>query len=254
MQVEDIKSLESQAEELIRNIALIKKELSKKVTVREQFEKETTKIVSSLANVTDEITNLKHHFENLSKDEMIKLFTKIDHVNNQLTLVIPEYEEKVDESLSSFASLYAKLEENNNHIGAELSKSNEGITSLTNSIENYNRAVVENVEKIRVEFSNSNAELVSLSNGLENYNDVVAEYFGKVSAEISTEIQNLKKKIEEQENQTTTRMNRIIEQVNENEKRQKKLLEQVDSILAWLETNGEILVMNSRSGLFGRKK
>ena len=254
MQVEDIKSLETQAEELIKNIALIKKELSKKVTVREQFEKETAKIVTSLTNVTDEMTNLKHHFGNLSKSEMIKLFKKIDDANNQLTLVIPEFEKKVDESLSGFAELYAKIEENNNHIGAEFLKGNTEITSLTNSMEKYDQTVAQYFNKISLEFANINTEIASLTNDLEKYNRAVAEYFGKISAEFSTAIQNVEKKIVEQENEATTKMNRIIDQLNENEKRQNKLLERVDSIFAWLETNGEILVTNSRSGLFGRKK
>jgi hypothetical protein len=254
MQVKDIKSLETQAEELIKNIALIKKELSKKVTVREQFENETAKIVTSLANVTDEMTNLKHHFGNLSKSEIIKLFKKIDDTNHQLTLLIPEFDQKVDESLSDFAELYAKIEENNNHFGAEFLKGITEITSLKKSMEKYDQTVAQYFNKISLEYTNINTEIASLTSDLEKYNRAVAEYFGKISAEFSTAIQNVEKKIVEQENEATTKMNRIIDQLNESEKRQNKLLERVDSIFAWLETNGEILVTNSRSGLFGRKK
>lgn len=254
MQVKDIKSLETQAEELIKNIALIKKELSKKVTVREQFEKETAKIVTSLANVTEEITNLKHHFGNLSKSEMIKLFKKIDDTNHQLTLVIPEFNQKVDESLSDLAELYAKIEENNNHFGAEFLKGITEITSLTNSMEKYDQTVAQFFNKISLEYKNINTEIASLTNVLEMNDRAVAECFEKMSAEFSTAILNVEKKLIEKENEATTKMNRIIDQLNENEKRQNKLLERVDSIFAWLETNGEIIVANSRAGLFGRKK
>lgn len=318
MQVMEIKSLEQQAEELLQNIALIKEELSKKVAAREQFEQETTKIVRSLTAVSSEVTNLKNIFGNLGESEMVELFAKIDESNSQLSSAIPQFEKKVEDSLSSFDQLYVKLEQSNQHIVTEFSKSNDGISTFMGTMEGYDQAVKDNFEKTSAAVSASNEGVATLTKRMESYNQLVAKYFDNISAivsksnegvttltnrmesydqaaaknfgglnaqvatsnegiktltnrlentnetiakqveamkeEFSSEIHHLEQKMMKQQQETTQKINSIMGQLNESEKRQMKLFEQISSISNWLEMNGEILLANSRAGLFGRKQ
>lgn len=286
MQIIEIKSLEQQAEELLKNIALIKEELSKKVTAREQFEQETTKIVRSLTSVTSEVTNLKSIFGHLEESKMVELFAKIDESNSQLSSVIPQFEEKVDDSLSSFDQLYVKLEHSNQHIVSEFSKSNSSISAFLGTMEGYDQAVKENFEKTSAVVSASSEGVATLTKQMESYDQAATKKFGEINTQVaisnkgiktltnhlestnetigkqveamkeafSTEIHHLEQKMVKQEQETTQKINSIMDQLNENEKQQMKLFEQIGSISSWLEKNGEILLANSRAGLFRRKQ
>ena len=254
MEVKEITSIEQQATELIQNISLIKEELSKKVSTRQQFEQETKKIVRSLTGVVEEINNLKTVFATLGKTEMIELFTKIDETNKQLTTIIPQFDTKVEASVVSFESVYKKMGQSNDAVEAALSKSNEQITSLMETVKQYDQRLVDHFGQINVVFQQNSSEVASVSTRIQQHEQALAQYFDHVRATFTTEIQRLENKVAEQETIITANLNTITEQLKKNEQQQQQLANKMDSILNWLESNGQILVANSRTGLFWKKQ
>lgn len=254
MEVKEITSLEQQATELIQNISSIKQELSKKVAAREQFERETTKIVNNLTEVVEEMNNLKTIFATLGEAEMIKLFEKIDETNNQVANVIPQFDTKVAESINNFENLYQKMAQSNDVVETVLLKSNEQIASLNNTVGQYDQSVANHFEQITAVAQKHNTEVGLINTRIQQHEQALAKYFDNVNANFSDEIQKLENKLIQQETETTAKLNGISNQLKENEKQQQNLSNKLDSILSWLESNGQILIANSRTGLFGKKQ
>lgn len=254
MEVKEITSLEQQATELIQNISSIKQELSKKVAAREQFERETTKIVNNLTEVVEEMNNLKTIFATLGEAEMIKLFEKIDETNNQVANVIPQFDTKVAESINNFENLYQKMAQSNDVVDTALAKNNEQVASLLETVKQYDRSVSNHFEQINTIFQKQNTEVISINTRIQQHEQALAKYFDNFSVMFSNEVQKLENKLTQQETETAAKLNEISNQIKENEKQQQNVVSKLDSILGWLESNGQILIANSRTGLFGKKQ
>lgn len=254
MEVKEIISLEQQATELIQNIDLIKQEISKKVATREQFERETTKIVENLSEVVKEMKNLKMIFELLGESQMVKLFNKMDETNNQVADTIPKFDAKIGMSVDKFDNIYQKILRSNSTVETALEVNNEQVASLMNKIQQSNHTVSKHFEQITAVFQNQNIEVASINPRITEHEKTVAKCFDNVSMSIFNELQKLDTKLTQQEEETTVKLKRISSQITENEKQQQNISNKLDSILEWLDSNGQILIANSRTSLFGKKQ
>lgn len=222
MNIEQIKTLEEQSAELIENIILIKQELDKKISTQTQFEAETVKIVNSLTKVVCEFSTIKTLFQSLGNSEMTNLFSEINQTHGELKTLIPDFNQKLNHGLSEIKSTSIHFEEDRKIIYKEISSQVDRIVNSTKTIENLQQE------------SNRQFELMN-----------------------STTLQVLQQvelKLKEHEKSTTEKINWILDKLNDNAKSHNHLSEKTDKILNWLETNGEVLISNSRTGIFGRKK
>lgn len=222
MNTEKIKSLEEQTEELIENISSIKRTLTKKVSAQAQFEEETSKISKSLAEVVTEINLLHSLFQSLGESEMIELFDQINETHDRLNSLIPELQITLGEGLSDFKTIYHQLEATNNDLSKDYARHLSGITSLTNTIENYQ-------QYMNLQIKSAHDDLLK-------------------------QLSQFETKVEQYETRTNETMHMIMDRLEKSEQNQRDLLNKTDSILEWLETNGDILIANSRAGIFGRKR
>lgn len=220
--IKEIKTLEKQSKELIENINLIKKELNNKISTQAHFEKETVKIVNSLTQVVREFSTIKTLFQSLGDSEMINLFSEIQHTHSQLKMITSEFERKLDHGLSEIESVTNRFEGNGSTIFKELSNHINEITISTKRIESIQQEAHRQFE---------------LLNGTTHHS-----------------LQLLELKITEYEKANSEKINWILDKLNDNEKSYNNLSEKTDKIVNWLETNGEVLIANSRTGIFGRKK
>lgn len=264
MNVDQIKTLEEQANDFIENIALIQQELSKKVSARKQFENETNKIVNSLTEITHEFSTIQSLFETISESNMVKLFSKIEQTNTQLKLIGPSFEEQVSHGLNQFTNLHHRLKETSQGLNEHFISYSKEITDLTTAMERQQQDIINHMDHLKDEFvthtkavnkqiSDSNTETSNQLNEILNQLNKHDQSQSILSEKLDWIAKQLNDNVNHQEH-SNEKMNWMVDRLNESIKTQQQSSEKTEQLSDWLNTNGEILVTNSRAGLFGRKK
>ena len=264
MNIDQIKTLEEQANDFIENISLIQQELSNKVSARNQFENETKKIVKSLTEVSKEFNSIKSLFDTISESNMIYLFSEIEKTNEQLKLVGPSVDKHVSRNLSQFTDLHLRLEKTSQDLNQHFINYSREINDLTTALENQKQNTVSNIKSIKNDFITYNETInEKLSNIKTNTSNQLEEIINKLNQNeqsnliLSEKIDLMMKQFSENVNQqqnSNEKMNWIVDLLNDNIKSQKQSFDKTNQLHDWLNTNGEILISNSRAGIFGRKK
>lgn len=264
MNIEQIKTLEEQANSFINNIALIQQELSKKVSDRKQFESETNKIVKSLTEITHEFNAIQSLFGAISESNMVLLFSEIEQTNAQLKQIPPSFDKQVSRGLSQFTDLHHRLEETSQRLNEHFVNYSKEITDLTTVMERQQQDLISYMNRTKDEFVthteavnkqvfDSNLHTSSQLSSILNQLNTNAQSQSILSEKMDWIVKQLHENANHHEH-SNEKMNWMVDQLNESIQSQKQLSEKTNQLSDWLNINGEILVTNSRAGLFGKKK
>jgi regulator of replication initiation timing len=235
MQVDEIKSLDNRAQELIQGISAIKEELNKKISERVEFKLETSKIVDALNQFSNEMKTLPDLFEMLSQTEQVKLYEKMTVNNNDFADEIVVFSKMVDQLSKFKATLIEGLEEINNVFKVLDAR----IDLLENKIDTSDLQQIELFEK-------SDVKIDFLEKKLDTRDLQQKELLGKIDTRIDVlESKQDTSDLQQKEllGKIDTRIDVLESKQDNSDLLQKELLDKIDTILE-----------NSRSGLFGRKK